>query len=151
MLRPRGVSRRAEGRIGDNCQQQQQQLVTTCSNFPRNSESAARSLRHEYLTRKYVISTGPHSKRININGTKPSLLLNPERTAGQRLLENAAASGLTLPGRALQEPPEQQLALPCSSPSGRIWGTWGGGAPDNLHLRLICLEADRARGGAGEP
>lgn len=86
----------------------------------------------EYLTRKYVIRTSPHSKRININGTKIEPPFEPlEKTVKAVIIKEPSSLRTDLDlDRAQQEPPEKQLNIPRGSSLG-----WGLGAPDNVRLK----------------
>lgn len=86
----------------------------------------------EYLTRKYVIRTSPHSKRININGTKIEPPFEPlEKTVKAVIIKEPSSLRTDLDlDRAQQEPPEKQLNIPRGSSLG-----WGLGASDNVRLK----------------
>ena len=84
----------------------------------------------EYLTRKYVIRTTPHSKRININGTKIEPPFEPlEKTVKAVIIKEPSSPRTDLDlDRAQQEPPRE--AIKYSACLG-----WGLGAPDYLHFK----------------
>lgn len=96
----------------------------------------------EYLTRKYVIRTSPHNKRININGTKMEPPFEPlEKTVKAVIIKEPSSLRTDLDlDWAQQEPPEKQLSIQRGSSLG-----WGLGAPNNLHFKKpICIDADRS-------
>lgn len=86
----------------------------------------------EYLTRKYVIRTSPHSKRININGTKIEPHFEPlEKTVKAVVIREPSSLRTDLDlHRARQESPKKQLNIQCGSGLGR-----GLGAPHSLHFK----------------